>query len=440
MAAHTIRKLSDEGIGYSAVELADVRHVFAAAVPRRGGTLCQQAHDALQTIAAVIEAEGVRGSIVHQAVFVADVGQIAECRQIIRDFYGSDLPATSYVPQPPCAGKLLSIEALGVGRHPHVGTRQAGAPGEVEIQRVSEQLVIARHNGIAWAHCAQVVPRIDAAGVYAGTLAAFEEMRALLGSVGVRFDQVIRTWLYLGGIVDAEGPLQRYQELNRARTDFYRDTVFLAGCLPAAQHGPVYPASTGIGTEGRGIMLSAIALATQRDDILAVPLENPRQTSAYDYAHRYSPASPKFSRAMALSCGTYTTIFISGTASITQSETRHAGDAAAQTEETLDNIAALISEENLCRHGLPGLGTSLESLALARVYIKRQADYLQTKAVCEKRLGELPTIYAVANVCRPDLLVEIEGIAFSRKTSPPPPDAHSPHFRDVPLKSGVGEP
>ena len=64
----------------------------------------------------------------------------------------------------------------------------------------------------------------------------------------------------------------------------------------------------------------------------------------------------KFSRAMALSCGTYATIFISGTASITDSETRHVGDAAAQTDETLDNIAALISEENLCRHGLPGLG------------------------------------------------------------------------------------
>ena len=28
-------------------------------------------------------------------------------------------------------------------------------------------------------------------------------------------------------------------------------------------------------------------------------------------------------------------------------------------------------------------------------------------------LGELPAIYAVADVCRPDLLVEIEGIAFS---------------------------
>ena len=78
---------------------------------------------------------------------------------------------------------------------------------------------------------------------------------------------------------------------------------------------------------------------------------------------------------MALSCGQYATIFVSGTASITASETRHVGDAAAQTDETLDNIAALISEENLCRHGLPGLGTALDGLGLVRVYIKRQEDY-----------------------------------------------------------------
>ena len=93
--------------------------------------------------------------------------------------------------------------------------------------------------------------------------------------------------------------------------------------------------------------MSAIALATDRSDIIAVPLENPRQTAAYDYSTTTVPQSPKFSRAMALSCGEYATIFISGTASITDSETRHVGDAAAQTHETLDNIAALISEENL---------------------------------------------------------------------------------------------
>ena len=421
MAVHTIRKVSHEGIGYSVVELNDVRHVFAAAVPRRGITLRQQADDALRTIEAVLQAEGTRQSIVHQAVFVANVAQIDECRQIIRKFYGSDLPATSYIPQPPCEGKLLAIEALGVGQ----------GRGEVEIERISEQLVIARHNGIAWAHCAQVVPQGQGGVVYDGTIDAFQQIRSLFKGAGVRLDQVIRTWLYLGGIVADEGPTQRYKELNRARTDFFEGVPFLTERLPASVRGPVYPASTGIGTDGRGIMMSAIALVTSRDDILAVPLENPRQTAAYDYANAYSPKSPKFSRAMALSCGEYTTIFVSGTASITDSETRHVGDPAAQTHETLDNIAALISEENLWRHGLPGLGTSLDGLGLVRVYIKRKSDYAQIRAACENRLGELPTIYAVADVCRPDLLVEIEGIAFSRKGPGATVRPGSPHFRDI---------
>jgi enamine deaminase RidA (YjgF/YER057c/UK114 family) len=407
MATHTIRKSSHEGIGYSVVELNDVRHVFAAAVPRRGLTLRQQADDALRTIEAVIDEEGTRGSIVHQAVFVPSVNLIEECRHIMRDFYGSDMPATSYVPQPPCEGKLLAIEALGIGR----------APGEVEIERVSEQLVIARHNHIAWCHCAEVVPRDCNGSVYDASLDALQQIRSLLASVNIPFEEIVRTWLYLGGIVEDEGPTQRYKELNRARTDFYQDIHFLADRVPPGRKGRVFPASTGIGTEGRRVMMSAIALATDRKDIIAVPLENPRQTAAFDYADHYSPKSPKFCRAMALSCGNYATIFVSGTASITDSETWHVGDAVAQTHETLDNIAALICEENLCYHGLPGLGASLDGLGLVRVYIKRAEDYASVRAACEKRLGELPTICAMADVCRPELLVEIEGIAFSRRGS-----------------------
>ena len=224
--------------------------------------------------------------------------------------------------------------------------------------------------------------------------------------------------------MDNDGAHQRYQELNRARADVYQNIPFLASHVPASHHGKAYPASTGIGIEGRGVMMSAIALATERKDIVAVPLENPRQISAYHYGAHYSPQSPKFSRAMALSCGNYATIFISGTASIANSETRHPGDVVAQTNETLDNIAALISEENLSQHGLPGLGTSLAGMGLARVYIKRKADYAKTRAACEARLGELPMIYAVADVCRPELLVEIEGIAFSRKTPAEPSHPH----------------
>ena len=116
---------------------------------------------------------------------------------------------------------------------------------------------------------------------------------------------------------------------------------------------------------------------------------------------------------MAVATKNLVTTFISGTASITDSETRFVGDVEGQTHQTLDNIAALIGEENFRRHGLSGAGATLDDVGLVRVYIKRQEDYEKTKAACEARLGELPTIYAIGDVCRPDLLVEIEGISFS---------------------------
>ncbi len=397
----TIRKISSDGVGYSVVDLSDVRHIFAAAVPRKGETLQEQAQDALETIEAVICDEGSWGSIVKQAVFYSDFEQLDELRRIMSEFYGPDLPATTYVPQHPCDGKLLAIEALGVGQ----------GCGEVEIERRNEHLVIARHNGISWIHCGQIVPRSVARSVYGRSLNSFRQMRDLLAAEGVDFDQIIRTWLYLGDIVGEEGETQRYKELNRARSDYFRNHEFGRGLVPPTQQGTVYPASTGIGTDNHDVVMSCIAFSTDRDDIVAVPLENPRQTAAFDYAEHYSPKSPQFSRAMAVSCGRFSTIFVSGTASITDSETQHVGDVAAQTTETLDNIEALIGEENLARHGLPGLGTSLEGLAFARVYIKNPQDHAQVRAICEARLGELPIIYAVADVCRDDLLVEIEGIA-----------------------------
>ena len=82
-------------------------------------------------------------------------------------------------------------------------------------------------------------------------------------------------------------------------------------------------------------------------------------------------------------------------------------------DEALDNIAALISEENLARHGLPGQGAGSEGIAVARAYVKRPEDYPAVRRVCEERLPGVPLNYVVADVCRTDLLVEFEGIAFS---------------------------
>ncbi len=400
-----IRKELREGLAYSVVELDGVRQVFAAVLPCCGETFVEQTEDVLHALSTIFHKEGVAGSIVMQSVFLDNIDNQAACQRMMREFYGKDLPATAYIPQPPCEGNHLSIEAWGIGGNEH----------EVNIERLGEELVLAHHQGITWAYLANVQPESSAESVYDRSLSAFQSAGVRLHDAGLRFDEVVRTWLYLGNITAAEGQTSRYLELNRARTDYYRNRNFGDGRVPREWNKPVFPASTGIGARGIEVALGCIALKAERPGAVLIPLENPGQTAAYDYAHQHGTKSPKFARAMAVVTGESVATFISGTASITASDTRYADNFQRQTQQTLDNIEVLISPDNFRQHGFPGMGATLGDLALARVYLKRPEDYGHARAICQKRWGKLPAIFVVGDICREELLVEIEAIAFSRR-------------------------
>jgi len=373
-----------QALCYSVAELDGVTHLFAVAEPRQQGTLEQQTRQALDGIRQVVEAEGTAGQIVEQVVFFRDARQLELCRRVVRDYYGDQLPATTYVNQPPCSGNLVVVEAWAVGRREQ----------QVSIERLSEQLVVARHGGVAWFHCAHVEPQTSAEPVYQRSINAFQCMAGLLERQGVSYDEVVRTWLYLGDIVGPEGDVQRYMELNRARTDYYRHIRFGAGRTAPGFRGTVYPASTGIGASNRDVLMSCIALKTDSDQLSLLPLENPHQTSAFDYSCQYGPESPKFCRAMAVLGRKTATIFVSGTASITNSETRWVGDVRRQTHQTLDNIQDLIAASNFARYDCPGIGATLKDLALVRVYVKYAQDFEVTRAGGLYRGGRLPAGFA----------------------------------------------
>lgn len=194
---------------------------------------------------------------------------------------------------------------------------------------------------------------------------------------------------------DHRGPdgHQRYQELNRARTGFFHDLRLCARNRAPCAPETIYPASTGIGTQGDGITMSCMALDSQRTDVFLMPLENPQQTAACDYQAQYSPQSPKFSRAMAVVQGHFVTTLVSGTASIVNSRTCHPGDIVRQTEQTIENIERLIAPENFARHGLPGAGATLKDIAKLRVReapggLREVPRRLRTVAAA--RAGHLP--------------------------------------------------
>jgi enamine deaminase RidA (YjgF/YER057c/UK114 family) len=167
-----------------------------------------------------------------------------------------------------------------------------------------------------------------------------------------------------------------------------------------------------------------MALESNRHDVFVMPMENPQQTSAYDYRAKYSPQSPKFSRAMAVVQGSFVTTLVSGTASIVNARSCHIGDVVRQTEQTIENIEHLINRDNFARHGMAGNGATLKDIAKVRVWVKRPDDYEPCRGVCERLLPRVPAMYLQADVCRPDLLVEIEAVAFSPFSKPGDAQAH----------------
>ena len=395
--------LSDQR--HTTVDLERVRRVAMMVTPQGEGDVVDQVWEAVSTIRAILKQQQVPMTVTLQTIFLRSPEDEVICRRLFEAYYGERMPATNFVLQPPCGGQAVAIEAWALGGKQ--ATVDFHLPGVVSVA----------YEGLRWIHVGGISPPETVRGAYPQARHAFAEMARRLELAGSSFQDVVRTWLYQGGITEIEQDVERYRELNRARSDFFSEQEANGRMRVCRDGGVFYPASTGIGTLGRGLTMGCLGLQTQRTDVQLRPLENPWQTSAFQYAQRFSAKSPKFSRAMAVQIGDYVTTWVSGTASILNSESVHLGDIEKQTEQTIDNIERLISAENLERHGMSGAGSRLSDLAKVRVYVKRLEDFELCRAICDRRLGRLPTVYAHADVCRPELLVEIEGVAFARSHS-----------------------
>ena len=393
----------EHGAEHSFVDLGDSTRIVLMLTPRGRGSLADQVAEVMAHLNTILDEHPDQLQTTAQTVFLRNADDQAECERLLAENHRAAQPVTNYVFQPPCSGAALAIEVWAIGGR------------DVRLERVDSQTLVVSYDSVRWVHCGGIRVPDDPDGVFAQAVSGMEGMRDSLRRGGSDFEHVVRTWFYLGGITDPERDTERYKELNRARSEFYYDIGFCRSLLePHIDHG-VFPASTGIGMAGRSLVMGCLSLQTRREDVFLLPLENPQQTPAYAYSPKYSPQSPKFSRAMALILGNYVTTWISGTASIVNSESQHAGDIEKQTGQTIDNIERLISAENFAFHGIKGAGAALSDFAKIRVYVKRLEDFEKCRRVCERRFGAVPAIYALADVCRPELLVEIEGITFSRR-------------------------
>jgi len=149
-------------------------------------------------------------------------------------------------------------------------------------------------------------------------------------------------------------------------------------------------------------------------------VKNPRQTDAYNYSQevlignssgkKTGKNTPKFERAKYVSLNGHKVVFISGTASILNEKTIGIHDVNKQTLVTIDNISGLIADENLRHSGVSKTSGTIQYTFL-RIYVKDASDLASVRDICEKKFGDIPKSYLIADICRDDLLVEIEGVA-----------------------------
>lgn len=275
-------------------------------------------------------------------------------------------------------------------------------PGEPEVVEVwhteGRPVRVGEHQGLLYAHDDEVLfcagwigPSVDCGeATRRAYLAAFELVERL------GFRNVFRMWNMLDGITD----------LDAFGAEVYRD--FCVGRGKAFdERGHAMPASTGIGALGGGIAFYFLAHRSHR----AVHLENPLQLPAHEYPAQYGPRSPSFARATYLAPEVGRgPLYVSGTASILDHATVGVGDVARQTQVTLANIAALIGADNLARHGIEG-GSTLHDLRAIKVYVKRPEDVPTVLGLCRDEFSRRADLAVfTVDVCRPDLLVEIEGM------------------------------
>jgi enamine deaminase RidA (YjgF/YER057c/UK114 family) len=139
-------------------------------------------------------------------------------------------------------------------------------------------------------------------------------------------------------------------------------------------------------------------LSSQESRSKVVQLSSPGQPDAVTYGSA-------FSRGALIRQPDVSLIQVSGTAAIDErGASLYPGDVRAQIDCTFDKLAALIGPE----------GASLNDIAAASVFVKRPEDALvYHERAAARGLQNLPAVIMVADVCREELLFEMDAeVAF----------------------------
>lgn len=213
------------------------------------------------------------------------------------------------------------------------------------------------------------------------TLEVLQGMHDALSSIGMGFGNIARTWFFNRDI------LGWYDEFNAVRTGFFREHGIFDRLVPAST------GIAGLGVPGAALMAEAIAIRPASDSLAATTMDSPRQRSAREYGS-------SFSRAVCIDDSRTSHALVSGTASISpDGRSIHVGNFAAQVELTMGVVEAILLSR----------GMVWTDVVRSIAYVKDEADLPRLPGLLAS-LGvpSIPMVITRADVCRHDLLYEIE--------------------------------
>ncbi len=219
----------------------------------------------------------------------------------------------------------------------------------------------------------------------------FTTMESALGLAGMNFSNVVRTWFFIRDI------LSWYEDFNEVRTAFFGERGMSGGTTPA---------STGVGATnaaGTAIVAGALAIKAKNNDVRIHGVNSPLQCPAAAYGS-------SFSRAVEVMFPDHGRLYVSGTASIQPAgKTAHPGDVKEQIDLTMKVVNSILESRQM----------AWKDVVRAVAYFRRIADESLFDSYCKaNRMPRLPLVTAQGDICRNDLLFEMEVDAIRLVSSP----------------------
>ncbi|MDA8051990.1 MAG: RidA family protein [Rhodospirillales bacterium] len=287
--------------------------------------------------------------------------------------------AVSVVEQAPLPGSKIALLAYHVTDPAGLSKRRVGA------RHVLVEKSGARH---LWSTRLCAGAESFPVSAEAQTRAVFEELIGALGAAGGSLaGNCVRTWMFVKGIDVFYPGMVASRRALFAEQGLTEDTHYIAatGIQGACAH-----------------RFDVVAMdAYSQLDLVPGQIAYLNDFDRLCPTHRYGVT---FERGSSVSYADRRQYFISGTASIDGAgQVVHRGDVLAQLERALGNVEALL-----------GAGSGrLDDLLYLIVYLRDRADAAAIEAAVAERLPGLPVVFVEGVVCRPEWLVEIEGVGVA---------------------------